>query len=169
MKTDCSKWREQLLEAVLAETRASALRDHLLACPDCARELAGLRARREQLDALLPLLARGAEPSPEFRARVLAATEAQEARKGRRSQPWPVWLLAAVAPLVAVALMIATMLNRRTTPAAPGYELAMAEKLAQWRAPSDALLATPGPEILRTTPKLGESYLKFSVKTDEEK
>jgi hypothetical protein len=51
---------------------------------------------------------------------------------------------------------------------APGTELAAAEKLAEWRAPSDVLLETPGQEILRTTPRLGESYLRVPVKTDQE-
>ena len=50
----------------------------------------------------------------------------------------------------------------------PETELAAAEKLADWRAPSDVLLETPGREILRTTPRLGESYLHAPVKTDKE-
>ncbi len=58
---------------------------------NCAEELAALRARRERLDALLPLVAQGAEPPAEFRARVLAAAEAaSEAKRGRRWRPnWP--------------------------------------------------------------------------------
>lgn len=47
-------------------------------------------------------------------------------------------------------------------------DLAVAEKLAEWRAPSDVLLETPGNEILRTTPKLGESYLKTGAKKNRE-
>ena len=50
----------------------------------------------------------------------------------------------------------------------PGDELAAAQRLAEWRAPSDALLATPGQEILRTMPRLGQSYLNVPVKTGEE-
>jgi len=38
--------------------------------------------------------------------------------------------------------------------------LASAQKLAEWRAPSDVLLAIPGRRILQATPKLGASYLK---------
>jgi hypothetical protein len=49
-----------------------------------------------------------------------------------------------------------------------GDELATAQKLAEWRAPSDGLLVTPGQEILRTMPKLGESYLNVPVKKGEE-
>jgi hypothetical protein len=50
----------------------------------------------------------------------------------------------------------------------PRDELAAAQKLAEWRAPSDGLLATPGQEILRTMPKIGESYLNVPAKKDEE-
>jgi hypothetical protein len=42
-------------------------------------------------------------------------------------------------------------------------ELAAAQKLAEWRAPSDSLLKTPGQEILKTTPKLGDAYFPVSV------
>ena len=165
---NCSAWKELLLEAALTETTAGDLQEHLRVCAGCARELAELRARREQLDALLPLMVCGAEPMPEFRARVLAATHAQDGKK-RRSQSWPVWALAITTPLVAVGLMIAIVLNRRTAQTASRTELVMAERLAQWHAPTDALLATPGGEILRTMPKLGDVYLKFPVKTDKEK
>jgi hypothetical protein len=59
-------------------------------------------------------------------------------------------------------------LLRRNGPAVTGDELAAAQKLAEWRAPSDGLLKTPGQEILMTTPRLGNSYLNVPVKTDEE-
>ena len=38
-------------------------------------------------------------------------------------------------------------------------EMAAAEKLAHWQAPTDALLEFPGPQILRDGPQLGETYL----------
>jgi hypothetical protein len=53
-------------------------------------------------------------------------------------------------------------------PERAGTDLAAAQKLAEWRAPSDVLLATPGQEILRTSPKLGESYLRVPAKKNEE-
>jgi hypothetical protein len=64
--------------------------------------------------------------------------------------------------------MLVLTLPRKNGPAVPGDELANAQKLAEWRAPSDSLLLTPGHEILNTTPKLGKSYLNVPVKTDEE-
>jgi anti-sigma factor RsiW len=166
MKNDCAKWKDQLLEAALTGAAAGGLEEHLLKCASCAEELAALRARRERLDALLPLVAQGAEPSPEFRARVLAAAGA--ASKAKRGRPWPVWGLAGATAVIAAALMIGLTLHRRAVGTVPKTELAAAEKLAEWRAPSDVLLKTPGQEILWTTPRLGESYLHVPVKTDEE-
>jgi anti-sigma factor RsiW len=168
MKNNCSKWKDQLLEAALTETTADELHDHLAECPGCAQKLSLLKARRERLDAVLPLLAGKKEPAPGFGARVLAAAEAQKARKNLLRQPW----LLAAAAVIAVALVTVVVLHRPTasrpldSKATEDTERAMAQKLAQWQAPSDALLATPGQEILRKMPDLGESYLKFPVRTN---
>jgi hypothetical protein len=118
------------------------------------------------LDALLPLVTQGAEPPANFRARVLAAAGA--AGEGKRARPWRVLTLAGAAAVVVVVLMIGVTLQRRTARMIRGDELATAQKLAEWRAPSDGLLVTPGQEILRTMPKLGESYLNVPVKKGEE-
>ena len=166
MKNDCSKWKDQLLEAALTGTAAGGLEEHVLKCANCAEELEALRARRERLDALLPLVAQGAEAPAEFRARVLAAAEAvSEAKRGR---PWRVWGLAGAMAVIVATLMIGLTLHRRAVRTVPETELAAAEKLAEWRAPSDVLLEAPAREILRTTPRLGESYLHVPVKMDEE-
>jgi anti-sigma factor RsiW len=166
MKNDCTKWRDQLLEAALTGTAARGLEEHVLKCANCAEELAALRARRERLDALLPLLAQGAEPPAEFRARVFAAAEAaSESKRGRSCRK--LGLAGAMAVIVAM-LMIGLTLHRRGVRTLPETELVAAKKLAEWRAPSDVLLETPGREILRTTPRLGESYLHVPVKTDKE-
>jgi anti-sigma factor RsiW len=166
MKNDCTKWKDDLLEAALTGKAAGGLEEHVLKCANCAEELAALRARRERLDALLPLVAQGAEPPAEFRARVLAAAEpASEAKRGRS---WRVWGLAGAMAVIVATLMIGLTLHRRAVRTVPETELAAAEKLAEWRAPSDVLLETPGREILRTTPRLGESYLHVPVKTGEE-
>ncbi len=167
MKNDCTKWKGQLLEAALTGTVARDLEEHVLQCANCARDLAALRARRERLDALLPLVARGAEPPAEFRARVLAAAEAaSEAKHGR---PWRAWGLAGAMAVIVATLVVGLALHRRAVRTLPQTELAAAEKLAQWRAPSDVLLETPGREILRTTPRLGESYLRVPVTTPVKK
>jgi anti-sigma factor RsiW len=166
MKNDCTKWKDQLLEAALTGTAAGGLEEHVLKCANCAEELAALRARRERLDALLPLVAQGVEPPAEFRARLLAAAEA--ASEAKRGRPWRVWGLAGAMAVIVATLMIGLTLHRRAVRTVPETELAAAEKLAEWRAPSDVLLEIPGREILRTTPRLGESYLHIPVKTDEE-
>ncbi len=166
MKNGCTKWKDQLLEAALTGIAAAGLEEHVLRCADCAKELADLRARRERLDALLHFVVHGAEPPAEFRARVLAAAEAvSEAKRGR---PWCAWGLAGAMVAVVATLIIGLTSHRRAVRTVPETELAAAEKLAEWRAPSDVLLETPGREILRTTPRLGESYLHVPVKMDEE-
>jgi len=166
MKNACESLKDQLLEAALTGSLTAGLEEHLRTCTTCSEELDNIRARKARLDALLPLVAQGAEPSANFRARVLAAAGA--AREGKRARPWRVWTLAGATAVVVVVLMIAVTLQRRTARMIPGDELAAAQKLAEWRAPSDGLLATPGQEILRTMPRLGESYLNVPVKTDEE-
>jgi hypothetical protein len=90
------------------------------------------------------------------------------AGEGKRARPWQVWTLAGAAAVVVVVLMIGVTLRQRTARMIPGDQLAAAQKPAEWRAPSNGLLATPGQEILRTMPRLGESYLNVPVKTDEE-
>jgi anti-sigma factor RsiW len=167
MKNDCTKWKDQLLEGALTGTVAGDLQQHLLTCASCTEEFSSLRSRHERLDALLPLVAQGAEPSPEFRARVLAAAEA--AGKARRTPSWLAWGLATVAAGIVAALITSFALRSRTLQRVPMAELAAAQKLAEWRAPSDTLLDTPGRELLRSTPKLGVSYLQVPAKTYKEK
>jgi len=166
MKNDCTKWKDQLREAALTGTAAGGLEQHMLSCANCAQELAALRARRERLDKLLPLLVQGAEPPPGFRKRVLAA--ASSASEGQRGRSWRVWRLSGAMAVIVATLIVGLTLHRRAVRTVPETELAAAEKLAEWRAPSDVLLETPGSEILRTTPRLGESYLHVPMKTDEE-
>jgi anti-sigma factor RsiW len=158
MKTECANWKDALLNATLAGSSATELEDHLARCPECARELARLRARQQQIDTLLPLVARGAEPQPGFETRVLAAAAALNASHPPRSPKlWMRWAFAGVM----AALVIGLAVYRRPSQTLSQEELMAAQKLAQWRAPSDALLQLPGQQIMRTTPKFGESYLNI--------
>ena len=163
MKNDCAKWKDGLLEAALSGKPAGTLEQHLLTCASCNEELAALRTRRETLDALLPLVAQGADLPAAFRARVLAAVDARESK---RRPGWQVWGLAGAT--AAAALVIGLTVHQRAARTTYQSELAAAKKLAEWRAPSDVLLETPGREILGTTPKLGESYLHVLSKSDKE-
>jgi predicted anti-sigma-YlaC factor YlaD len=166
MKNACEKWKDQLREATLTGASTPELAEHLQTCADCSAELRELEERRARLDVLLPRVAQSAQPSADFRARVVAAAEA--AGKRRRMPRWQAWTLAGAATTAAIVLVIGAVWHGGTTGKIPAEELAAAQKLAEWRAPSDSLLATPGQEILRTTPKLGESYLHVPMKEVEE-
>lgn len=166
MNNHCPKQKDQLLEAALTQTVAPELQAHLLMCPLCTAELSALRARRERLDALLPLVAQEVELSPDFRTRVLAAVES--AGDARRHAPWRILALAAASAVVLAALLTYT-LRLRNSPPAPQADLVAAQKLAAWRAPSDIFLETPGRDFLRNTPKLGASYLPIPAQTHKEK
>jgi anti-sigma factor RsiW len=166
MANDCTKWKDQLFDAALTGTPAGSFEEHLSHCANCTAKLAALRTRRERLDALLPLVAQGADPSPEFRARVLAAT--QEASGTTRTPFLRGWVLAGAIAVFIATLTIGLSLHQRSQSTPPQTELSAAEKLAQWRAPSDVLLEFPGSEILRTTPRLGESYLHVPAKISKE-
>jgi anti-sigma factor RsiW len=165
MKNACKKWKDQLLEAALTGAVSVELAEHLQTCAHCAEERRALEARKTRLDALLPGIVQGAQPSADFRARVLAAAEATG--KHRRIARWQAWTLAAAGAAAATALVVMVW-YRGSRREIPPEELAAAQRLAEWRAPSDSLLATPGQEVLRTTPKLGESYLNVPMKEVEE-
>jgi hypothetical protein len=166
MKNACKEWKDQLLEAALTGAVPAGLEEHLQSCADCGAELKELQTRRAKLETLLPMMARGAEPSGDFQARVLAAAES--AREGKRARPWRAWTLAGATAVILVMLVAGLTLPKKNGEMVPPSELASAQKLAEWRAPSDSLLRTPGQELLKATPKLGDSYLQLPVKTDEE-
>jgi anti-sigma factor RsiW len=166
MKSPCEKWKDALLEAALTGKPAGALASHLESCATCAAELTALEARRAQLDAVLPRITQGAELSPDFRARVLATADASAQKSTWLS--WRPRVLAGAATLAAVVLAVSIAQNRRSAQFVPQEELAAAQKLAEWRAPSDGLLATPGQEFLRNVPKLGKSYLDVPAGKNQE-
>jgi len=163
MKSACEKWKDQLLEAALTGARSKEFELHLRNCKSCAAELRELEAIREHQDALLPLLVRGSQPSPDFRTRVLAAAAATEGEPNRAPR-WRVWALAGATVAAATVFLVQRSAVRKDE----AEELAAAQKLVDWRPPSDSLLKTPGQEILKTTPKLGDSYLHVPVNKLEE-
>lgn len=165
MKTACAKWKDALLEAALAGAAAGELEDHLSACAGCARTFAALRAQQERMNALLPLVAGSAEPSAGFRARLLAQIQAHCPAK--RIPLWRAYVLAGTAAVILVAA-IASHLYRSEESTPQDIELASAQKLASWRAPSDVFLETPGKEVLRSMPSLGESFVKIPITTNKE-
>jgi anti-sigma factor RsiW len=165
MNNNCTQWKDALLEAALSDRLTADLERHLAQCSACAANLATLRARRERLDALLPLVTQSAGPSAGFHGRIMNAAESA----GRTSRPWwSAWGLAAAA-LLLVLFAGALALRWNRTRNSPDAELAAATRLANWRAPSDALLNTPWREILSATPRLGESYPQFQTHKEKQK
>src|SRR5258708_40274282 len=121
-------------EHALSIRPATGHERHLSKCPACAANLAALRARRERLDALLPLAIRGPEPSAGFHDRIMKAAESA----GRTSRTaWPGWGLAAAAVLL-IMFAGALALRWNTTRTSPPAGLAPPTRPANWRAPQDA-------------------------------
>src|SRR5260370_20054393 len=104
MTKACEKWKDQLLEAALTGAKPKDLEVHLQSCKDCAAELRKLEACRTQQDSLLPMLVKGAQPSADFRAHVLAAAEASGGRK--IAMRWRSWKLAGAMVTAAPLLVI---------------------------------------------------------------
>ncbi len=163
MTGDCTKWHEELLDAALTGNPASGLNEHLAECSRCAEEWTALRSKRERMDAILPLLAQGEEPSAGFRARVVAAASEQHQQDRRR-----LWQLAAAAAVLVAAIGIGVVELRQSRTNLSANDHAAAQKLADWRAPSDVLLQAPEQEMLNATPRLGESYFQVPAKKDWE-
>lgn len=150
--TACRNWSDRLLDYALGALEASSVRDveaHLNTCPACTAALVDLRARRDQMDTALLQLAQGAEPAPDFRARVLAAAESAAARGARR----PAWVgaVAAGAVVLLAAVLLPWLGEQPPTPTGVAT-------LSEWRSPTASLLRAPGRELLEAPPRLGELY-----------
>ena len=87
----------------------------------------------------------------EARAPRFAASYAAQARHVRQRSGIPGKLIAATA---CVAIIVAAAFWRPSSPRREGQPVAA---LAQWKAPTDFLLQTPGRELLQTVPTLGTS------------
>ncbi len=147
------EWKEHLMDFDLGAPTAHGLEQLQRACPACAAALAELRARRERMDAGLRQLVQGAEPSIEFRARVLAAVETQP----RHVRLWPAWAgaLAAVAVLVLIAVLVGPLAPQ------PDPALMAAHELSRWQSPTETLLRSPAEELLQSAPPLGQFYFSL--------
>jgi predicted anti-sigma-YlaC factor YlaD len=163
MNVDCREWKDELLDAALTGTPSSRLDEHLRECSGCMEKWTELRAKRERMDVLLPQLAQGAEPTPGFHARVLAAANETREKQVRR-----LWQLAAAAVVVAAALGLGVRLRDRTQTHLSVDDKSAAQKLADWRAPTDVLLQAPEQEMLKATPRLGDSYFALPADKDSE-
>jgi hypothetical protein len=91
-----------------------------------------------------------------------APSFAQVCARARRRRPWRATLR--IRPLVvgAAAVAIAAVWLARARSFSPS---AVAPAIATWRAPTDALLRTPGSELLGAMPALGASVLDAMIPT----
>lgn len=153
--TACRPQKDRLLDyalGTLPAAAASEVQKHLQRCPACAAAFASLRSRRQQMDAALAQLAGGAEPSRDFRARVLAAAESSAA-VGIGRAAW-VGAGAAVAILVLAATALSWLVEPQPRPRTR-------VSLSEWRSPTESLLRSPAEELLRSTPRLAEFYFSL--------
>jgi len=165
MNTDCAHRDDALLEAALTGIVDAALAAHLPRCARCTQQLAALQLRRQRLDALLALDAQRTQPPADLRVRVAHAVAAADAaRRGPRRS----WVMATATALTVAGLAVSLSVHRSAGRAERAADLAGPPVLAEWRAPTDALLVVPGQNFLRAAPKLGESYLRVPARTDEE-
>ena len=162
MKSDCGKWKDELLDGALTGIPSSELREHLSLCAYCMQQWTELCGKRERMDALLPLQMQDAEPSPGFGARVVAASETRQKERRR------MWQFAGAAAVVIVAIGLGMGLQERPRTRRPADENSAAQKLADWRAPTDVLLDAPEQDMLKVTPQLGDSYVHLPANKDWE-
>jgi len=155
----CRAWKEQLLDVALGAVPATAFDRHLASCERCRDGLARLRARSLQIEAAVRQVAQAAGPSPDFRARVVAAAEAAPAMGKMNWRPGmvPTVVGAAAALVVATILISWPAVTRHRS--GPSARPASAIAIAEWRSPTDHLLRSPGPDALNSLPRLGDFYL----------
>ena len=185
MTTYCQERKDSLLEAALSGAVDSLLQQHLEYCQGCRQELDALYTRRARMDATLALVVQNedAEPRPEFHARVMQAAAQQKPRAlpavwtwlglSSSSPPslrrWALTLALATPALAAVAIVAMLVTQKPQHNQISEEEIAAATRLANWQSPTAALLETPGQELLRSTPRLGESYFNISTPMQQEK
>src|SRR5437879_12581733 len=99
-------------------------------CAACAAEFEVLQARRERMDTMLPLVARGAELPGEFRARVVAAAEAESEQKRARSVGG--WVLAGGTAGGTAARGVGLLLDWGRGATGLGGELPGGGEMAEW-------------------------------------
>ena len=175
MTNYCHERKDSLLEAALSETPGAAdaaLQEHLQHCSGCREQLEALRARRARMEPALPLIAQGAEPPVEFHARVMQAAAEEKPRflqtvRSRFTLSQRRWLLAV--PALAGVTIAAVLLAPKPRPNRLSEEdVAAVTPLANFQSPTAALLETPGQELLRGTPRVGETYFNISAPTQRE-
>ncbi len=160
--TVCGEWRERLEDHALGLPADAPLAQHLATCAVCAAALVEWRAHAGQIDAGVRRLI-AAEPSTDFSSRVLA-----EIRQPQSPWAWnPRWSVAfAALALAAVIGVLAFALRRgRERRDQADQASSAAAVLSRWRSPTEPLLRSLADTVLKSVPRLGESYFEIEPQT----
>jgi hypothetical protein len=169
----CREWKDKLLEYAVLEgatgatkefgADACALEAHIKGCAVCAAALGELRARTARIDAALPQIADGAKLQEGFEARVFARIAGGDAG-GNSAARYTNWLSGWRMRLAMAGAVCAVVIAAVVWPQVKkiwhiGEEPVMS--ISTWRSPTESLLRTPGQELLRSGPKVGEVYFSL--------
>ncbi len=167
MKPCSERWNDRLIGWVLSagdethiiEAERREIQSHLETCGACRSAVRALKEQREKMDGSVAELVRF-EPSPEFRARLLAAVAS--------SSPAPSQMLNArwawVGLATAVAAAAVVLFQDRAAHDANEELRALRESAAMitnWRPPTDSLTRLPRPTGLPAPLRFGEFYFTF--------
>jgi len=156
----CSDWQEELLDHALGIPASADLAAHVSCCAACAGAVQELHQRAAQIDTGVRALFR-AEPSPFLASRVLV-----HAAERATCSLWPAWLKPALATLLLIALawfgvhVVRGSIERRRNEAAQ----AAARSIASWHSPTEGLLRSSADSLLKSLPRLGETYFEWKPK-----
>jgi len=158
----CKPWKEQLLDVALGAAPATGFDRHLASCERCRDALTRLRARGLQIDAAVRQVAQAAGPSPDFRARVLAAVEPAPATMKTNWLPGtaPTVVGAAAALVLAAILLWLPGVTRHGS--GPSRRPVSTVSITQWRSPTENLLRSPARDSLNSLPRLGDFYFALN-------
>ena len=145
----CPERREERLDLALGEP-SPALEEHVRACAACAADVDSLRRKAGLLDRYTRALMAAGSP-PHLASRVLARARSTGAHPREANRPR--WRLAWAGAGLFVATVL--MILVRTPAAVSPSELI---SLSRWESPTDFLLQTAESQLMRSAPRVGETY-----------
>lgn len=158
----CPGWKDRLIEFALGAVpapEARAVEAHIAGCAGCSCALGELRGRGEEISKALREFMRQAEPPPNFCGRVLASLDGRSQTHAWHSRRVATWAAAA-----AFVLLVATAVGLQVGKGRRGsgdFSSQALTGLSAWRSPTEGLLRSPGDELLKSTPRLGEIYFRL--------
>ncbi len=159
MKACNERWNDCLIDWVfsaLGETERHEVESHVETCGACRIAVRTLQKQRDTIDGSVGELVR-CEPSPRFRARLLAEVASSSHTPGAR------WAWVALATALAAA--VAVVLLQDGSNLDPDEELRTpresAALITNWRPPTDSLTRMPEPAGLAAPLRFGEFYFAF--------